>query len=325
VTDRPPDDPGSAGAPDADSDTDQRRFHVDGDLVPESEATVSVLDRGFAYGDAAAETIRVYGGVPFRWAAHAGRLERSCDRLGIDDAPAASELRRRVGATVTANGFEEARVRVSVTRGTDEGGVAPTRTSTPTVVVVAAPLPRGGAAGTTPWDDPAALATVRTRWPADRALPADARTHSAVPRVLAARERRAAGTDEAVVLDADGAVVGGVDATLFFVDDDALHTPGRDGPVWPGVARSLVLELAREEGLPVEEGRYRPADLRDASEVFLADPIAEVRPVSTVDGIEVPGGPIAALLGRLYDERVDRACYGSRNANGDRNEDESGS
>ena len=98
----------------------RRRYHVDGDLVPADEATVSVRDRGFRRGDAAFETVRIYGGRPFEWAIHAARPGRTCERLALD-APPVSELRERVRETLDANDLADAAVRLSVTRGVDDG------------------------------------------------------------------------------------------------------------------------------------------------------------------------------------------------------------
>jgi branched-chain amino acid aminotransferase len=287
-----------------------RRYHVDGDLVPADRATVSVRDRGFRYGDAAFETVRVYGGRPFEWAAHAARLERTCEHLALD-APPASDLRERVRETLDANDLADAAVRLSVTRGVDDGGLAPPPAdeTDPTVVVTVRPLPRGGVDGTEPWDGPTALRTVETRRISPRAIPADAKTHSYVAGVLARLELRGSDADEAVVRDEAGHVAEGTTSNLFLVRDEGLHTPGLDGPVLPGVTRSLVLDLAREEGLPVTEGRYEPADLRAAQEVFVTGTTREIRPVSHVDGEAIPGGPVTPLLARLYDRLVERRCY----------------
>jgi branched-chain amino acid aminotransferase len=287
----------------------ERYAHVDGDLVPLDEATVSVRDRGFRYGDAAFETVRVYGGRPFRWDAHLDRLAETCDLLSLDHGLARADLRGRVDGLLDANGFAEASVRLSVTRGVDDGGVVPEQDPEPTVVVTATPLPRGGRGSESAWDGPATLQTVKTRRVPDRAIPSRAKTHNYLNGVLAGLELRVTGADEAMVLNLDGHVAEGTTSNLFFVDDRAVHTPSLDGPVLPGVTRDAVLELAREEGLPVETGAYTPDDFRAADEVFLTSSTREVRPVDTVDGISVGTGPVATLLGRLYDELIERTCY----------------
>ncbi len=134
----------------------------DGTLVPEDEATVSVRDRGFMYGDAAFETLRAYGGEPFRWDAHRERLQRTAETLGFADA-VPEDLGERVDETLAANDLEEAYVRLSVTRGVQPGKLTPGADVDPTVVVICKELPRGGLDGERVWDEPASAQTVRTR------------------------------------------------------------------------------------------------------------------------------------------------------------------
>ena len=286
-----------------------RLYHVDGDLVPAEEATVSVRDRGFAYGDAAFETLRAYGGDVFEWEAHADRLRGTCDALELDHGLSDADLRARIGEALDANDLADAYVRLSITRGVQPGKLTPDPEVDPTVVVVVEPLPRGGRGGEDAWDGPATLQTVKTRRTPDRAVPSHAKTHNYLNGILARLELRATGADEALLLDAAGRITEGATSNVFFVRDDALCTPSLDGPVLPGVTRSVVIELARSEGIPVRSGAFVPDDLRGADEVFLTNTTWEARPVETVDGIGVGGGPVTTLLSRLFDERVERDHY----------------
>jgi branched-chain amino acid aminotransferase len=282
-------------------------YHVDGELVPAPEATVSVADRGFRYGDAVFETVRVYGGRLFEWERHADRLATGCARLQFDPPPAAT-LRERVAETLAANDLSEAAVRLSVTRGVDDGGLTPPADPDPTVVVTVRSLPRGGVDGTRTWDGPATLQTVKTRHQPASVVPADAKTHNYLGGVLA-RLELGPGADEAVVRDVEGHLTEGTTSNLFLVTDAGLYTPSLEGPVLPGVARAVVLELAADEGIPVAEGTYDPDDLRRADEAFVTSTTREVRPVGTVDGIEVGGGPVTALLSERYDRLVEERSY----------------
>ncbi|MFC6787045.1 aminotransferase class IV [Halobaculum halobium] len=291
-------------------------FHVDGELVPANEASVSVTDRGFQYGDAAFETVRAYGGTLWRWDAHVERLFGTLDALGMPAGElglSALDLEARVRDALRANDLADAYVRLSVTRGETAGFAPPDAAETePTVVAVVKPLPRGGreaTGGSSTWEGPATLQTVKTRRVPDRAIPSEAKTHNYLNNVLARVETRVTGADEAVMLDGDGFVAECATANLFFVADDAIRTPSLDGPVLPGVTRAEVLDIAREEGFPVEEGRYVPDDVRDADEAFIASSIRELRPVGTYDGVDIGGGPVTTLLSRLYDERVEATCY----------------
>ena len=287
-----------------------RTYNVDDELVPADDATVSVRDRGFMYGDAAFETLRAYGGDVFRWRAHAARLADTCEALGMDHGLTDAELKRRIDETLDANGFDDAYVRLSVTRGEQSGRLTPAADVDPTVVVVVEPLPRGGVDGEAVWDGPATLQTVKTRRTPDRSLPAAAKTHNYLNGILARVELRVTGADEAVMLDADGRLAEGATSNLFFVRDDALCTPSLDGPVLPGVTRETVLDIAADEDLPVREGSFPPDDLRAASEAFVTNTTWEVRPVAAVDGIDVGGGPVTELLARLFDARVEATHYG---------------
>jgi len=289
------------------------QYHVDGELVPAEDATVSVRDRGFAYGDAAFETVRIYGGEPFEWEAHRDRLRRTAGALGFADA-VPDGLRSRVAETLEANDLAEAYVRLSVTRGVQPGKLTPDSTVHPTVVVVVKELPRGGVGGEPVWDGPATVQTVRTRRAPSAALPAAAKTHSYLNGLLGRVElqRAAAGgqpADECLLRDVEDRVVEGATSNLFFVSGEGLRTPSADLDLLPGITREVVLDVARGEDFPVEEGHYAVDAVRNADEAFLTNSTWELRPVESVDGIEIGCGPITKLLRRLVDERVEKRCY----------------
>ena len=283
-------------------------YHLDGDLVPASEATVSVDDRGFRYGDGAFETLRAYGGTVFEWEAHADRLEATCETLELEHGLSRRDLRRRIEETLAANDLEDAYVRLSITRGVQPGKLTPDPAVDPTVVVYAKPLPRGGLEGEPVWDGPATVETVETRRIPDEAIPAAAKTHNYLNGILARNELSAA-ADEALLSDLEGTVAEGTTSNVWFVADGTLHTPTTDLSVLPGITRRVVLELAEEIDLSVREGRYDPEALYTAEEVFLTNTTWEIRPVTAVDGVDLEVGPLTERLSRAFDERVERACY----------------
>jgi branched-chain amino acid aminotransferase len=291
-------------------------YHVDGALVPADEATVSVRDRGFMYGDGAFETLRAYGGDVFEWDAHAARLRRTCETLSIDHGVPDREFRERIDATLAANDLADAYVKLSVTRGVQPGTLAPDPAVDPTVVVYVAALPRGGVAGEAAWDAPAVVRTAATRRAPAAALPPEAKTHSYLAGVLARLDGRraaaAAGTDppdEVLVRDVDGFLAEGSTSNVFWVRDGVLHTPGAGHPLLPGVTRSVVLDLARDAGVPVETGSYGVDDVRRADEAFLTNTTWELRPIASVDGDAVGGGPVTDRLAGRFDALVERRHY----------------
>lgn len=283
------------------------QYHVDGDLVPASAASVSVRDRGFMYGDAAFETLRAYGATPFRWAAHADRLEQTCETLGFADAlPPTGELRDRVTETLAANELQEAYVRLSVTRGVQPGKLTPTEPVDPTVVVVVSELRRGGVEGGRVWDGPAVVRSVDTQRVADTAIPADAKTHNYLNGILARLELQGTGADEALLHTPSGYLAEGATSNLFFVVGGTLRTPTTALPLLPGVTREVVCECAETAGIPVETGRYEPASLADATELFLTNSTWELRPVTRLDDHTFETGPVTRRLQSAFDERVER-------------------
>jgi branched-chain amino acid aminotransferase len=295
---------------DADGVTDDEpRFHVNGELVPADEATVSVRDRGFKYGDAGFETLRAYGGDVFGWDAHADRLESTCELLEIDHGLAKEDLHERIRSTLEANGYEDAYVRLSISRGVQPGKLDPQPEVDPTVVIIVKPLPRGGIDGESVWDGPATLKTVKTRRIPDNAVPARAKTHNYLNGILARLELRGTDADEAALLDAQGHVAEGATSNVFAVDGDGLVTPALSGPVLPGVTRATVIDIAEEEGIPVRETTMLPKALREAEEAFCTNSTWEVRPVASVDGATVGSGPVTELLARGYRQRVEERFY----------------
>ena len=283
------------------------QYHVNGELVNDDDATVSVRDRGFQYGDAAFETLRAYGGQVFAWSAHQRRLEASCDALSIDHGLSGRNLRERVHETLAANDLAEAYVRLSVTRGVQSGRLAPTDDVDPTVVVIAEPLPRGGLDGERVWDAPATARTVDAQHVPEATIPAVAKTHNYLDGILARID--AGDADEAITFDADDHVTEGTTSNVFFVDDGVLHTPSLDLPVLPGITRWAIIELADDLDIPVEEGHYEPEDLRSADELFLTNTTWEVRPVAHLDGATYDTCTVGLRLARAFAEVVEASHY----------------
>ncbi|MFB6085330.1 MAG: aminotransferase class IV [Halodesulfurarchaeum sp.] len=284
------------------------QYHVNGELVRADEATVSVADRGFKYGDAAFETLRAYGGTLFEWEAHLDRLRGTCETLGMPDAIPA-DLHERVEATLEANDLGDAYVRVSITRGIQPGALTPQPEVDPTVVVLVSELPRAGVEGEPQWDGPAVLRTVETRRNHPDAIPPGLKTHNYLNGILARLELRdeagEAVADDALLLDTDGYVAEGTTANVFFVEDGVLHTPSLEGPILPGVTRDVVLDLADDLGIPVETGRYRPPRIEASDELFLTNTTGEVWPVGNLDDHQFEVGPVTERLMGAYDELVE--------------------
>jgi branched-chain amino acid aminotransferase len=282
--------------------------HLNGRLIEDTEAAVSVFDRGFLFGDGVFESLRACGGRFFRLERHLERLERSCALAGIGGLPGRPVLSAELSQLLAANRLMEARVRLTVTRGTGRPGDYVTATGPPTRVATASPFqglaPEVRGAG------------VGVRLLAGRAVPGAAidpaiKTTSRLHAVLARREAAQKGAFEALLLDAAGLVTEGTASNVFLVRGGRLRTPPAQGGALPGVTRHAVLEIAAQAGIAADEAPITADDLRGAEEIFLTNTSWEVLAVVQVDGEPAGGGrpgPLTSTLARLYRDRMRREC-----------------
>jgi len=284
---------------------------VNGRPVDESVAVIPVSDRGFLFGDAIFESMRAWGGRVFRLERHLDRLERSAVLVEFAGLPSRAELAAEVGEVLAANGFTDARLRLTISRGSGRPGDYIGVDGPPTRVLSASPF-----AGL----DPAIVeAGVRVALSSRRALPAACldpavKSTSRIISVLARREAQQRGAYEALLLDADGGLTEGTASNVFVVENGIVHTPSADGGALPGVTRGAVIEVAAEAGLAIVEGPLTVQRLDRASEVFLTNTSWELLPVVDVEGRPVGSGrpgPVARDLRARYRSMVRRECGGA--------------
>lgn len=250
--------------------------------------SVEASDRGFLLGDGLFETLLWRDGRLALFEAHARRIRAGCDALGLP-APDPDELRRAGEAAVRAGGLDDARaaVRLTWTSGPGGRGLDRPETMTPRLIATAAPAPAAPA--------PVVLVTVSVR--RNEGSPASRlKTLAYLDNVLARAEARAAGADEALMLNNRGEVACAAAANLFWVRDGALFTPARSCGVLEGIMRAAAIEAAQGLGLAVAEVGAERSALDRAEGVFLTNSLIGVREVSGLDGDPVSSSPIAAQL-----------------------------
>lgn len=274
---------------------------------------VSVFDRGFLYGDSVYETLGTVGGKPFALAEHLDRLERSAQRIMLG-LPARAEVERAITDTLAAAENPESRIRVMVTRGGQAGGrfdLDPGGDHEARLIVIVQPLVgptaqmrRSGVA--------VAIVAVTRNHPG--AIDPAVKSGNYLNNVLALGEarRRFPDAHEAILLSADGHVAEGASSNVFFVAAGVLRTPALDVGILDGITRTKVLGLAREAGVPIQEGRFSPDDLRGADEVFITSAARGVLPVTRIDDRSVGDGRPGATTLKLA-ELYDRLASGGGN------------
>ncbi|MFC3068282.1 aminotransferase class IV [Phenylobacterium soli] len=249
---------------------------------------IDPTDRGFTLADGLFETVLSEGGAFAHLDLHLARLAQGCAVLGLP-APGAGEVERRMEEALRAAGLAHARaaVRVSWSAGSGGRGLDRPETLSPTLAVTAAPAPIPSA--------PARLATAQVRRndgsPASRL-----KTLAYLDNVLARREARARGCDEAVMLNTRGEVACAAAANLFWIRGERLFTPALGCGVLPGIVRGRLIAAAAELGIAVEEAAFGPADLAAAEAIFLTNSLIGLRPVAELDGKIVGDSRLVDLL-----------------------------
>jgi branched-chain amino acid aminotransferase len=271
---------------------------VNGKVTAAEEATVSVLDNGFAFGDAVYETLRTYGGRPFHLDRHLARLRASAARLGFDVGPEEDGLRRPLDDLLARAGNAESYIRFIVSRGRGDLSYDFGRVQGPTLVLVVRPLVPMPAAF---YEEGVLLAVASVRRNHPDALDPAIKSCNLLNNLLATREARARGAFEAVLLNAAGDVAEGAGSNVFAVKAGVARTPPLSAGILAGITRQVVLELAPAAGVTVREEALRPADLREADEVFLTSTLKECLPARTIDGVPVGTGRPGPVTRRLLD------------------------
>lgn len=243
--------------------------------------SVPADDRGFTLGHGLFETVLFEDGDLQHWDAHLARLSRGCVVLGLP-APFGEACER--AALEAVGGLARAAVRLTWSAGSGGRGLDPPVGPEPRLVVTAAQIaaPEG----------PAGLITATVRRN-DRSPASRLKTLSYLDNVLARAEARAAGADEALMLNTCGEVACAAAANVFWIVDGVVRTPALDCGVLDGIVRAQVLRACAGLGVAVEEVRAPPAALAGAA-VFLTNSLIGLRHVDRLDGRGLPGSPLIA-------------------------------
>lgn len=274
---------------------------LNGRILPEDEARIPIGDRGFLYGDTVYETLRSHRRRPVFWAEHYARLERSCELVQMDFDLRDFRLESRVREVLEVNALDDARLRITLSRGV--GGPDVIEGFEPNWLVTATPL--------LPLSEETyrrGISAILTN--VMRQGDPEAKTGNYLPSLLARRQARKHGAHEGILRNHRGQVTEGASTNLFWIRGGVLETPSIRSGILHGVTRAKVMELAGNlpslrEAREVEAG---PDALDGADEIFLTSTTWEVISVTTWEGRTVgrgSAGPIAqelrARLRALYD------------------------
>ncbi len=265
---------------------------LNGRFLPLADAHVSVLDRGFLFGDGIYEVIPVYGGRLFRLSQHLKRLRNSLDGVRISNPMSDSEWEAMLNELVARNEGSDQAVYLQVTR-----GAAPKRDHAfPTGVQ---PTVFGMSNALTVNRDAAAVQGVRAitlddiRWSL-----CNLKAITLLPNVMLRQQAIEADTAEAILIN-NGKAIEGAASNLFIVKNGLLITPPNSNCLLPGVTRDLVIELAANNGIPYREADIPADDLLQADEIWLTSSTREISPVIQLDNTAVGDGKPGPLWNKM--------------------------
>ena len=278
---------------------------MNGQLVPETVAALSALDRGLLLGDGLFETMRVVEGQVLQWRRHWERLCNGAQTIRLVLPWTVDELCAAVGQTLHANNLREATVRLTVTRGFLPAvrGLLPPADAPPTLLIRATPF--------APYPDHlyrdgmSVIVSRRVRRNEQSPL-SRVKSLCYLDNVVARQEAAETGADEALLLNTQGGVACATAANIFSVQGGHLRTPPVADGALPGTLRALVCaELAPSMGRKVDESQLDEPGLLTSDEVFLTNALMGVMPVCAIDGQQIGSGvpgPVTRLLGTAYDK-----------------------
>src|SRR5476651_2728829 len=272
------------------------KIYLDGKFVDDAEAKVSVFDHGLLYGDGVFEGIRLYGGNIFRLDEHLERLEYSAKAILLKLPHTRAEISELTCETCRQNGLTDAYIRLVVTRGVGDLGLAPWLCPKPTTFCIASKIslyPKEY------YDNGLAIVTVPTRRIGPAALPPTIKSLNYVNNILGKIEAKQFGALEAIMLNEQVYLAECTADNVLIVHKGEIITPGASQGALKGVTRGSMFTIARDIGVPIREADMTRYDVWCADECFLTGTGAEVIPVVKLDGREIGRGKPGPITQRV--------------------------
>ena len=269
--------------------------YVNGQFSPLEQATISIEDRGFQFGDGVYEVVRTYGGVPFRLYDHLSRLESSARAVSIPVPLSRTDWEALIREGLQRSDCVSCLVYIQLTRGVAPRAHLFPSPAKPTVVMTFRETPETD--GVLRQQGVSVVTLPDLRWGR-----CSIKSLNLLANVLAKQEASDAGAKEAILVK-DGLVTEGCSSNVCLVRDGAIITPPLSDQLLAGVTRAVVLELARKAGIVVDEREVPQEELTQVDELFLIGTTIEVLPVIALNGVPVRGrtpGPVTQVVSDAF-------------------------
>ena len=263
------------------------QVYVNGEWLPRAEAAISVFDHGFLYGDGVFEGIRVYGGRIFRLPQHLQRLRKSAQAIQLEIPFTDDEVTVLLIDACKRNDIVDGYIRLVVSRGIGDLGLDPRKCSAPSVVIIASRIALYPEAAKR---EGIKIVTASIRRIGPDQLDPRIKSLNYLNNALARLEANHAGCDEALMLNSAGYVAECTVDNIFIVQSRVVSTPTVHAGILRGITRDVVIEIARDMDLVVEERLFTLFDIYNSDEAFVTGTASEIIPVVGVDGRAIGAG-----------------------------------
>ena len=253
--------------------TKELLINLDGQIVPESQAKVSVFDHGLLYGDGVFEGIRFYNGRVFRLEEHTRRLYDSAKSILLQIPISPAEMIKATVETIRANGLRDGYIRTVITRGTGPMGLSPYKCPKASFFIIAANIQLYPESA---YQNGLTMATVATRRPRHDILPPLVKSLNYLNNVMAKVEAIQAGAEEGLMLNDQGLVAECTGDNIFIVRDGVVSTPPLTAGALDGITRAVVFDICKDLEIPIRERDMSRHEVFTADECFLTGTAAEV-------------------------------------------------
>ncbi|MBW4551954.1 MAG: aminotransferase class IV [Aphanocapsa sp. GSE-SYN-MK-11-07L] len=271
-------------------------INLDGVISP--AATISVLDRGFLYGDSVYEVVRTFNRQPVGLQEHLDRLRRSAAYLYLAVPWSDRHLKQEVDQTLQQATGEEFYIRIVVTRGADQTiALLPSAQIQPSLMIVVSaidPQPKLSETGLH-------LQIVDRIRNHQQALSPAAKTGNYLNNILGLLEARQQGADDALMLNPQGEIAEATTSNLWLVQDGIVKTPRVEAGILHGITRAFLLQILRDRQIPHQETTLKPADLWLADEAFLSSSVRLLMPINQINDYQLPQCP-SSMTRFLWDQ-----------------------
>lgn len=262
---------------------------INGEILPISEAAISIEDRGYQLGDGIYEVILSYQGELFKQREHLERMERSAERIRLRMRYSIEEIESMCDELMKESGIEEALLYVQLTRGVYPRQHNIPSSYDPVLVITVREKPA-------PLEEAKVITTEDLRWKL-----CSVKSTNLLPNVLAREEASLAGCEEPLFVR-EGRLMEGATTNVFLVQGDTFVTPVANNLILEGITRNVVLEILEEMGCTVQERDIDVQEVFTAHEVFLTGTVTEVTAVLEVDGVKIKDGRPGEYTRRILKE-----------------------